>query len=229
MERRHALHGRRKGKPLSARRTGLMATRPRHARNSTSTTPSPADIASLFPAPPSDVRLEIGFGGGEHLIAAATRLAGRPASSASSPSSTAWRRRSPRSPTRGLANVRLYGGDAAAPPRLAAAGLARRSRSPLSRSMAEAAALEAPLRQRGQPRPPGAGAQARAASSGSPATSIPTSTGRSSTSAGAPISRGRRSGPTTGGNPGPAGRARATRPRRSREGRTPTYLTFKRA
>jgi tRNA (guanine-N7-)-methyltransferase len=35
--------------------------------------PVPANIASLFPASPSRVSLEIGFGGGEHLIADATR------------------------------------------------------------------------------------------------------------------------------------------------------------
>ncbi len=32
---------------------------------------SPADLASLFAVPPSGVRLEIGFGGGEHLVAEA--------------------------------------------------------------------------------------------------------------------------------------------------------------
>ena len=33
--------------------------------------PAPPDLASLFDAPASDIRLEIGFGGGEHLVAEA--------------------------------------------------------------------------------------------------------------------------------------------------------------
>ena len=35
------------------------------------TTPAPRDLAMLFPVPVNDVRLEIGFGGAEHLIAQA--------------------------------------------------------------------------------------------------------------------------------------------------------------
>jgi len=34
-------------------------------------TPAPDDLASLFPRPVADVGLEIGFGGGEHLVAEA--------------------------------------------------------------------------------------------------------------------------------------------------------------
>jgi len=33
--------------------------------------PAPADLATLFPVPVDEVRLEIGFGGGEHMIAQA--------------------------------------------------------------------------------------------------------------------------------------------------------------
>jgi tRNA (guanine-N7-)-methyltransferase len=33
--------------------------------------PAPAQLAALFPAPAAEIRLEIGFGGGEHLIAEA--------------------------------------------------------------------------------------------------------------------------------------------------------------
>jgi len=58
MDRRDNLHGRRKGKPLSPRRLALMANAyPRLA----------VDVSA--------VSLEIGFGGGEHLIAAAVRRA----------------------------------------------------------------------------------------------------------------------------------------------------------
>ena len=71
MERWRRLHGRRKGKPLSALRTGLMADAyPALAIDLDA--PPPAPLAGLFGAPVHDVRLEIGFGGGEHLIAEAT-------------------------------------------------------------------------------------------------------------------------------------------------------------
>jgi tRNA (guanine-N7-)-methyltransferase len=71
MDRRDNLYGRRKGKPLSPRRLGLMAALyPALAVDVAM--PSPADLGSLFPIVVDGVRLEIGFGGGEHLIAAAT-------------------------------------------------------------------------------------------------------------------------------------------------------------
>jgi tRNA (guanine-N7-)-methyltransferase len=74
MERRDALYGRRKGKKLSPRRTGLMATLyPQLALDLAK--PAPADIRTLFPAPVKAVRLEIGFGGGEHMIASARAFA----------------------------------------------------------------------------------------------------------------------------------------------------------
>jgi len=66
-----AFHGRRRGRPLRVARANLMETLlPRLAL----TTPEPGTIlepASLFPAPVSDVWLEVGFGGGEHLAAQA--------------------------------------------------------------------------------------------------------------------------------------------------------------
>ncbi|MBN8993748.1 MAG: tRNA (guanosine(46)-N7)-methyltransferase TrmB [Rhizobiales bacterium] len=68
MERRDALYGRRKGKKLSPRRTGLMATLyPALALDLAK--PAPADLRTLFPVPVKAVRLEIGFGGGEHMLA----------------------------------------------------------------------------------------------------------------------------------------------------------------
>jgi tRNA (guanine-N7-)-methyltransferase len=64
------LYGRRKGKPLSPRRAALMAAElPRRLVDLA--LPPPADIGSLFPERPRRVRLEIGFGGGEHLVARA--------------------------------------------------------------------------------------------------------------------------------------------------------------
>lgn len=65
--RRDSLWGRRKGKPLSARRAALLDRRlPALAIDIDAS--APAHIADLFPAPVSTVRMEIGFGGGEHLV-----------------------------------------------------------------------------------------------------------------------------------------------------------------
>src|SRR6185436_8079492 len=66
-DRRDSLWGRRKGKPLSARRVHLMETRFTELALDLAA-PAPSDLASLFPATVSSVRLEIGFGGGEHMI-----------------------------------------------------------------------------------------------------------------------------------------------------------------
>jgi tRNA (guanine-N7-)-methyltransferase len=68
--RRDALWGRRKGKKLSPRRLGLMETLYRRLALDPAS-PPPADVRSLFPVPIEDARLEIGFGGGERLLAAA--------------------------------------------------------------------------------------------------------------------------------------------------------------
>ena len=62
--------GRRKGHKLRAHQTDLIEhLLPRLALDITS--PAPPDLAGLFDPPADDVRLEIGFGGGEHLIAEA--------------------------------------------------------------------------------------------------------------------------------------------------------------
>jgi tRNA (guanine-N7-)-methyltransferase len=62
--------GRRKGHPLRAHQAGLFESLlPRLALDLS--TPAPADLATLFPVPVDEVRLEIGFGGAEHLIAQA--------------------------------------------------------------------------------------------------------------------------------------------------------------
>lgn len=59
--------GRRKGKPLSSRRTGLMETELPRLRLNLDEAPPP-DPADLFEAPVREVWLEVGFGGGEHLL-----------------------------------------------------------------------------------------------------------------------------------------------------------------
>jgi tRNA (guanine-N7-)-methyltransferase len=62
--------GRRKGHKLRAYQADLFGTLlPRLALDITS--PAPAQLAGIFDRPMGDVRLEIGFGGGEHLVAEA--------------------------------------------------------------------------------------------------------------------------------------------------------------
>src|SRR5882757_2383158 len=70
--RRDAFFGRRKGHPLRPRQAALMETLlPRLAIDLG--TPASAELVRLFPVPVDSVRLEIGFGGGEHLIAQAVQ------------------------------------------------------------------------------------------------------------------------------------------------------------
>jgi tRNA (guanine-N7-)-methyltransferase len=65
-----AFFGRRKGHPLRARQVELFGSLlPRLALDLGG--PPPENLASLFPVPVDGVRLEIGFGGAEHLIAQA--------------------------------------------------------------------------------------------------------------------------------------------------------------
>ncbi len=70
LHRQNPLYGRRKGKPLSPRRAHLMATVFKRLAIDRAV-PCPDRLADLFPVPVDDIRLEIGFGGGEHLIHAA--------------------------------------------------------------------------------------------------------------------------------------------------------------
>ena len=65
-----AFFGRRKGHALKPRQAALFDTLlPRVALDLTK--PAPADLRALFAQPLDEVRLEIGFGGAEHLIAQA--------------------------------------------------------------------------------------------------------------------------------------------------------------
>lgn len=65
-----AFFGRRKGHPLRARQVELFDDLlPQLALDLTE--PAPADLTTLFPHTPDTLRLEIGFGGAEHLIAQA--------------------------------------------------------------------------------------------------------------------------------------------------------------
>ncbi len=65
-----AFFGRRKGHPLRPRQAALFDTLlPKIAIDLSN--PAPSELRTLFAAPPDRVRLEIGFGGAEHLIAQA--------------------------------------------------------------------------------------------------------------------------------------------------------------
>lgn len=67
---RRAFYGRRKGHPLRPQRANLIdALLPQLALDLG--TPAPADLSCLFHVPTGATRLEIGFGGGEHLAAQA--------------------------------------------------------------------------------------------------------------------------------------------------------------
>jgi tRNA (guanine-N7-)-methyltransferase len=66
-----AFFGRRKGKKLRARQAGLFETLlPRLALDLKA--PAPSDLRNLFTGA-GEIRLEIGFGGGEHFVAQAER------------------------------------------------------------------------------------------------------------------------------------------------------------
>ena len=68
--RRGAFFGRRKGHALRPRQAALMETLlPRLAVDLGA--PAPAGLPALFPVDVDEIRLEIGFGGGEHMIAQA--------------------------------------------------------------------------------------------------------------------------------------------------------------
>jgi tRNA (guanine-N7-)-methyltransferase len=109
--RRDALWGRRKGKPLSARRAGLMTERLPELSVDIAA-PRPETLSALFPVPVSAFRLEIGFGGGEHLIHEATA---RPDAGfiGAEPFVNGLAKAVAAISERDLANIRLFGGDAA--------------------------------------------------------------------------------------------------------------------
>jgi tRNA (guanine-N7-)-methyltransferase len=68
--RRGAFFGRRKGHALRPRQAALVETLlPKLAVDLRE--PAPGDLSTLFPVPVDSVRLEIGFGSGEHMIAQA--------------------------------------------------------------------------------------------------------------------------------------------------------------
>jgi tRNA (guanine-N7-)-methyltransferase len=104
-------HGRRKGKKLSARRIALMERLLPALRIDTDR-PPPARAADLFSAPLDGVRLEIGFGGGEHLVAEATATPGAGFIGVE-PFINGLAKAVAAISDRGLRNIRLFDGDAA--------------------------------------------------------------------------------------------------------------------
>ncbi|MCB1417842.1 MAG: tRNA (guanosine(46)-N7)-methyltransferase TrmB [Notoacmeibacter sp.] len=62
-----AFYGRRHGKTLRSRQASSLEAVLGKAKIDLSM-PAPADLKTLFPAPVDGVRMEIGFGGGEHLL-----------------------------------------------------------------------------------------------------------------------------------------------------------------
>lgn len=109
--RRDALWGRRKGKPLSARRIRLLEDRlPALAIDTDA--PVPVDAAELYPLPVTGMRLEIGFGAGEHLIHEARA---HPATGfiGVEPFLNGMASAVAAIDEHAIANVRLFGGDAA--------------------------------------------------------------------------------------------------------------------
>jgi tRNA (guanine-N7-)-methyltransferase len=112
---RHAGHGsffgRRKGHKLRSHQAGLIETLlPRLALDIRA--PGPSDPGALFDPPARDVRLEIGFGGGEHLAAEAQA---HPATGfiGCEPYVNGMAKILAQIEAHGLANIRLFAGDAA--------------------------------------------------------------------------------------------------------------------
>ena len=109
-ERRDKLFGRRKGKPLSPRRAGLLASELPKLAIDTGPAP-PAELDGIFKGSPKRVRLEIGFGGGEHLIAFAAREPGAGFIGVE-PFVAGMAKAVAAIVGGGIQNIRLYGGEA---------------------------------------------------------------------------------------------------------------------
>ena len=73
-DRTNKLHGRRKGRPLSRRRSDIVTRRLPDLLIDISAAP-PEPYRSLFPIAIDRIRLEIGCGSGEHLVNRASKLA----------------------------------------------------------------------------------------------------------------------------------------------------------
>jgi tRNA (guanine-N7-)-methyltransferase len=108
---RGALHGRRKGKPLRAGQSSRFDTLYPRLEIDIAADPV-ADLRTLFSVPVNKVRLEIGFGGGEHLLGEAQREPGTGFIGAE-PFLNGMAKALAGIEQNGLSNIRLFGNDAA--------------------------------------------------------------------------------------------------------------------
>jgi tRNA (guanine-N7-)-methyltransferase len=103
--------GRRKGHKLRLHQADLIAhLLPRLALDVAAA--SPADLTALFDPPAGDIRLEIGFGGGEHLVAEARAFPGT-GFIGCEPYVNGMAKILSQIETHGIGNIRLLAGDAA--------------------------------------------------------------------------------------------------------------------
>jgi len=110
--RQGSFFGRRKGHRLRARQADLIEhLLPRLGLDIAG--PPPPDLESLFDAPVDHIRLEIGFGGGEHLIAEA-RAFPNTGFIGCEPYVNGMAKILTLIETHGVGNIRLFAGDAAA-------------------------------------------------------------------------------------------------------------------
>jgi tRNA (guanine-N7-)-methyltransferase len=106
-----AFFGRRKGHKLRAHQADLVAhLLPRLALDISG--PAPSDIADLFNPPVREIRLEIGFGGGEHLAAEA-RAQGETGFIGCEPYVNGMAKILAQIESHDIRNIRLFAGDAA--------------------------------------------------------------------------------------------------------------------
>ncbi|RYC09953.1 tRNA (guanosine(46)-N7)-methyltransferase TrmB [Ciceribacter ferrooxidans] len=107
-----AFFGRRKGKPLREQQLERMGNLLPALRVDLSA-PSPEKLEDLFPVPVERLRLEIGFGGGEHLVHRATET---PSTGfiGVEPFVNSMAKLLAEVESRGLRNIRLYDDDATA-------------------------------------------------------------------------------------------------------------------
>jgi tRNA (guanine-N7-)-methyltransferase len=104
-----AFFGRRKGHALKPRQAALFESLlPKLALDLT----APPELSSLFPHPVDDIRLEIGFGGGEHLVNEAVEHP-RTGYVGVEPFINGMAKILTAISERGLSNIRLHHGDAA--------------------------------------------------------------------------------------------------------------------
>ena len=109
---RRSFFGRRKGHKLRVHQADLIEhLLPRLALD-IATTPPPSELTALFDSPVENVRLEIGFGGGEHLIAEALAFP-QTGFIGCEPYVNGMAKILAQIETRGIRNIRLFAGDAA--------------------------------------------------------------------------------------------------------------------